>query len=61
MADKAPIALDELQLRLAVPQHMPIHVCEKRVIEPDFAETSARGKHRSSLGETCSNSLSRSR
>jgi hypothetical protein len=46
MADKEPIALKEVQLRLGVPPHVLIHLCEKGVIEPDFAETSGRGKHR---------------
>ena len=46
MADEEPIALKEVQLRLGVPQHVLIHLCEKGVIEPDFAETSGRGKHR---------------
>lgn len=42
----APITLKEIQLRLGVPQHVLIHLCEKGVIEPDFAETSGRGKRR---------------
>jgi hypothetical protein len=41
-----PIGLKEVQLRLGVPQHVLIHFCEKGVIEPDFAETSGRGKRR---------------
>ena len=41
-----PIALKEVQLRLGVPQHVLIHLCEKGVIEPEFAETSGRGKRR---------------
>lgn len=41
-----PITLKEIQLRLGVPQHVLIHLCEKGVIEPDFAETSGRGKRR---------------
>lgn len=41
-----PIALKEVQLRLGVPQHVLIHLCEKGVIEPDFAETTGRGKRR---------------
>ncbi|HVW30432.1 MAG TPA: hypothetical protein VHC69_33980 [Polyangiaceae bacterium] len=45
MSDE-PIALKEVQLRLGVPQHVLIHLCEKGVIEPDFAETSGRGKRR---------------
>ena len=43
---EAPITLKEVQLRLCVPQHVLIHLCEKGVIEPDFAETSGRGKRR---------------
>lgn len=40
------VTLKEVQLRLGVPQHILIHLCEKGVIEPDFAETSGRGKRR---------------
>jgi hypothetical protein len=46
MATEEPITLKEVQLRLGVPQHILIHLCEKGVIEPDFAETSGRGKRR---------------
>ncbi|GMV19532.1 MAG: hypothetical protein AMXMBFR56_77560 [Polyangiaceae bacterium] len=46
MPGGAPITLKEVQLRLGVPQHVLIHLCEKGVIEPDFAETSGRGKRR---------------
>ena len=46
MATEAPITLKEVQLRLGVPQHVLIHLCEKGVIEPDFADTSGRGKRR---------------
>jgi len=42
----APITLKEVQLRLGVPQHVLIHLCERGVIVPDFAETSGRGKRR---------------
>lgn len=38
--------LRSIQLRLGVPQHVLIHLCEKRVVEPDFAETTGRGKRR---------------
>jgi hypothetical protein len=41
-----PVALREIQLRLGVPQHVLIHLCEKGVIEPDFADTTGRGKRR---------------
>lgn len=41
-----PITLKEVQLRLGAPQHVLIHLCEKGVIEPDFAETAGRGKRR---------------
>lgn len=44
--EEQPITLKEVQLRLGVPQHVLIHLCEKGVIEPDFAETSGRGKRR---------------
>ncbi len=46
MAAEEPVTLKEVQLRLGVPQHVLIHLCEKGVIEPDFAETSGRGKRR---------------
>ncbi len=48
MVDAAPdpITLKEVQLRLGVPQHVLIHLCEKGVIVPDFADTSGRGKRR---------------
>jgi hypothetical protein len=46
MRSESPITLKEVQLRLAVPQHVLIHLCEKRVVEPDFAETAGRGKRR---------------
>lgn len=40
------LTLKEVQLRLAVPQHVLIHLCEKHVVEPDFTQTSGRGKRR---------------
>ena len=46
MAADEPVTLKEVQLRLGVPQHVLIHLCEKGVIKPDFAETSGRGKRR---------------
>lgn len=46
MPDGNSITLKEVQLRLGVPQHVLIHLCEKGVVEPDFAETSGRGKRR---------------
>lgn len=46
MADEEPMTLKEVQVRLGVPPHVLIHLCEKGVIEPDFAETSGRGKRR---------------
>jgi hypothetical protein len=46
MAEEEAITLKEVQLRLGVPQHVLIHLCEKGVIEPDFADTSGRGKRR---------------
>jgi hypothetical protein len=41
-----PITLKEIQARLGTPQHVLIHLCEKGVIDPDFAETAGRGKRR---------------
>lgn len=38
--------MKEVQLRLGAPQHVLIHLCEKGVVVPDFAETSGRGKRR---------------
>jgi hypothetical protein len=61
MADEEPIALKEVQVRLGAPQHVLIHLCEKGVIEADFAETSGRGKHREFSRRTCSSSASRLR
>ena len=46
MANTEPTTLKEVQLRLRVPQHVLIHLCEKGVIVPDFAETLGRGKRR---------------
>lgn len=46
MAAEEPITLKQVQLRLGVAPHVLIHLCEKGVIEPDFAETSGRGKRR---------------
>jgi hypothetical protein len=46
MPVEQPITLKEVQVRLGAPQHVLIHLCEKGVIEPDFAETSGRGKRR---------------
>ena len=40
------MTLKEVQLRLGVPQHVLIHLCEKGVILPDFSDTSGRGKRR---------------
>ena len=40
------LALKEIQLRLGVPQHVLIHLCEKGVIEPDVTDTAGRGKWR---------------
>ena len=46
MSAEQAITLKEVQLRLGVPQHVLIHLCEKGVIEPDLAQTSGRGKRR---------------
>lgn len=46
MVAEEPVTLKQVQLRLGVPPHVLIHLCEKGVIEPDFAETSGRGKRR---------------
>lgn len=46
MTAEEPITLKEIQLRLGVPQHVLIHLCEKGAIEPDFADTSGRGRRR---------------
>ena len=40
------VSLKEIQIRLGVPQHVLIHLCEKGVIEPEYAEASGRGKRR---------------
>ena len=46
MASEEAVTLKEIQLRLGIPQHVLIHLCEKGVVIPDFAETSGRGKRR---------------
>jgi hypothetical protein len=46
MLAEEPVTLKQVQLRLGVPPHVLIHLCEKGVIEPDFAETAGRGKRR---------------
>ncbi len=46
MLAEQPISLKEVQLRLGVPQHVLIHLCEKLVIGPDYSDTTGRGKRR---------------
>jgi hypothetical protein len=46
MSDEEPITLKAVQARLGAPPHVLIHLCEKGVIQPDFAETSGRGNRR---------------
>jgi len=46
MAQEQPTTLKEVQLRLGVAQHVLIHLCEKGVVVPEFADTSGRGKRR---------------
>jgi hypothetical protein len=46
MVAEQPLTLKQVQLRLGVAPHVLIHLCEKGVIEPDFAQTSGRGKRR---------------
>lgn len=45
-AEATPLTLKAVQLKLGVPQHVLIHLCENRVVERDFAETAGRGKRR---------------
>jgi len=40
------VPLKQIQLRLNLPQHVLIHLCEKGVIEPDYSDTTGRGKRR---------------
>lgn len=40
------LTLKQIQLKLNVPQHVLIHLCEKGVITPDVAETKGRGQWR---------------
>lgn len=40
------LTLKQIQLKLNVPQHVLIHLCEKGVITPDITETKGRGQHR---------------
>lgn len=46
MRGEEAITLKEVQLRLRTPQYVLIHLCEKGVIEPDFEDTTGRGKRR---------------
>lgn len=46
MSVEPTISLKAIQLRLGVPQHVLIHLCEKGVVEPDLAQASGRGKRR---------------
>ena len=46
MQAEGALTLKQIQLRLGVPQHVLIHLCEKGAIEPDFSDTSGRGKRR---------------
>ena len=46
MSTVPSVTLKEVQLRLGVPQHVLIHLCEKGVIEADLAQTLGRGKRR---------------
>jgi hypothetical protein len=57
MAPEEPMTLKEVQLRLGVPQHVLIHLCEKGVVEPEVAETSVGGSGVSSRGATFSSSV----
>ena len=41
-----PLTLGQIQDILNVPQHVLIHLCEKRVILPDFSDTKGRGQSR---------------
>ena len=40
------LTLGQIQEHLEVPQHILIHLCEKGVIIPDFADTEGRGRAR---------------
>ena len=40
------LTLKEIQIKLGMPQHVLIHLCEKGVIVPDFEQTQGRGKWR---------------
>lgn len=46
MPAEEPVSLKQVQLRLGVPQHVLIHLCDKGVVEPDFADAGGRGKRR---------------
>lgn len=46
MSSDDELTLSQIQEKLDVPQHVLIHLCEKEVIEPDFAQTEGRGKWR---------------
>lgn len=46
MSSDEEFTLSQIQEKLDVPQHVLIHLCEKNVIRPDFAQTEGRGKWR---------------
>ena len=41
-----PLTLGQIQDILDIPQHVLIHLCEKKVILPDFSDTKGRGQSR---------------
>lgn len=41
-----PLSLKEIQLKLAVPAHVLIHLCEKEVVVPDIFDARGRGSVR---------------
>ncbi|MBI2608301.1 MAG: hypothetical protein HYW47_01740 [Deltaproteobacteria bacterium] len=40
------LTLKEIQIKLGMPQHVLIHLCEKNVIVPEFEQTQGRGQWR---------------
>ena len=40
------LTLKQIQMKLGVPQHVLIHLCEKDVINPEFEQTQGRGQWR---------------
>ena len=45
-SEEITLSLGQIQEILDIPQYTLIHLCEKKVIVPDFSDTEGKGKHR---------------